>query len=263
MGTIISNDFISVADAEITSRSSASGYDKKNVMNLWNLKRRFRAGDLTKSDSNPLLIFDMGSAQTVDAVFLNDVNFDTVRIFGHASDLGTNWAAASLDTGDVTIGKGGRVSNRYKAYIPLTSFNYRWLAVGTPAAASAVGDYTTAWEVGTVAIMDTVTEFSTSMGYPMVTTAEELYVDVGRSERISLNDAKQGLISLSFSNARPIANTDLDTFQNMGDAEPLLIYVNDSDTAQAWIVRKDTTVSTTQNDGTNITGSTMQLKELV
>ena len=96
MGLILSGDFIDVANSEIVARSVATGYAKINIMDQWHLKRRLRMDDLTKSDTNPILRLDMGTAQTVTGIFLNDVNFDTVRIRGHGTDLGTDWSTSRL-----------------------------------------------------------------------------------------------------------------------------------------------------------------------
>ena len=84
MAIIVSNDFISVANAEITARSEYSNYVKIGVMDYWHLNRQFRANDVTANDY--LLKFDMTSAQSVEGVFLNDVNFDTVKLQSDTDD---------------------------------------------------------------------------------------------------------------------------------------------------------------------------------
>ncbi len=233
MPVIFTNDFITYDSTDITSRSEASGYDDGNIRNLWNLKRRFRAGDLTKSDTNPLLRIDMSSAQSVAAIFLNDINFDTVRILGHASDLGTNWTTASYDSGDLDVSRDALV-NRYKIFKELTSFSYRWLAIATPAAASAVGDYTTTWEVGTVCILDSITEFNEGMSFNYEYRALEEFHDIGRSERIIINANKQAILRVPFGyRAQETNEDDLYLLNNMGQGEPIIFFENQAVTVAA------------------------------
>lgn len=236
MGILFSDDIIAVADANISARSVASGFAKADVMDFWHLKLRLRANDLTKSNINPLLIFNLGAATEVVAVLLNDVNFDKARIRGHASNLGTDWSTSSFDSGDVSVGQAK--TGRCQGYIPLTSFNYQYLAVFTPAAASAVGEYTTAWEVGTVVILGSATELSPSHAMGYTQELEQPYQDVGRSGRVSLNDVPAWQAEVFFS-SRPATDTGVWTFNRINFASPFVFYENAGDTAAAYLVIKD------------------------
>ena len=139
MGNIIvSNDILTFADSAITVQGSAAGFAKVDLMDLWHLKRRWRMDSATKSDTNPIVRINMASAQTVDAVMLNDINFDKVIIKGHASDLGTDWTSASFSSGALSVSCDAQVS-RYKIYAALTAFNYQYLAIIVPTTATAVG----------------------------------------------------------------------------------------------------------------------------
>lgn len=266
MGIIISNDFIAVANAEITARSEASGYPKINVMDNWHLKRRFRADDLVKSDANPLMVFDLGEATTVAGILLNDVNFDKTRIRGHATHLGTDWSGSTFDSGsDHAVSKDERV-NRYKIYLPPTGFNYRYLAIMTPAAASAVGSYQTKWEIGTVVILGTVTEFSRNMSYGYERSAKQAYEETGQKsggiERVSLGEIKW--TGQAVFNVRTKADeADLWTINNYNIADPLIFYENDGEDDKAYLCVRDDDYSGTLIYKDIVKGNSIRFQELV
>lgn len=262
---VISNDIIEVADAEITAQSSASGFAKADVMDMWRLKRRWRMNTADKSSVNPILYFDMGAAQTVTHVMLDDVNFDKVIILGHASSLTTDWTTASFSSGEVAISCDAQV-NRYKVIIPLTAFNYRWLAICVPAAASAVGSYVTKWEVGRVAILDSVTTFTRNMSYGYVRGASRQYKDTtllsaGR-ERATVGEM-QWSGTLSFGNRRTSDESDLTTLNNLDIGEPLIFYENMDDTSKCYICLRDDHYFGTLTQYNIVSGTTIKLVELV
>lgn len=235
---IISNDFISLSDSMITARSGAIGYPKVNITDLWHLKRRFRADDATESDTNYLLKFNLGSAQTIDAIFLNDVNFDKVHIRGHASDLGTNWSTSSFTSGDLSISQ-NKWTGRYQVYIPLTSFNYQYLAILVPTASSMVGSYTTKFEVGTVVLMDSVQTFSLNMAYGYTRTAGDAFVDLAiagaSKERVSLNPNMRWQGEITFGNRALSDETEILTMNRLTLADPLVFYENANSTQDAYL----------------------------
>jgi len=214
---ILTNDFISVADASITVQSTASGFAKANVFNHATLKRRWRMDSLTKSAVNPVINLDMTSARTLTAVVLYDVNFDKVNILGHASDLGTDWTAATFDSGAITISKDAQ-TGRYDVYIPLTSFEYRYLAIIIPVAANAVGDYTTKWEIGDVVLLDSGSPFSKNMAVGYFRGAEQSFAELklasGHVERNILGDM-QWMGTLTFGVRTTTEEADLTTLNNL------------------------------------------------
>ena len=69
--------------------------------------------------------FDFGGAKSLQGIMLNDVNFDKVVIQGNASDA---WGGPSYASGTLTVSQ-DKVTGRYKIYIPLTGFNYRYLRI--------------------------------------------------------------------------------------------------------------------------------------
>ena len=265
MGLIISDDILQINNTEITARSTATGFAKKNVMNFWHLKCRFRADDLTKSDTNYLIKFDLGSAQTVVGVMLNDINFDKACIYGHASDLGTDWSTASYDSGDISVSL-DNIVNRYKAYIPLTAFNYQWLAVAVPSAASVVGTYTTKWEVGEVAILDSVTTLAKTMSYGYQRQASKAFRDIelpyGGVERVALGDNLRWAGNTIFGNRTKTQENELWTVNAMDNAKPIVFYENDGDTSKVYVCTKGDYVGTIiANDA--VIGNTITFREII
>lgn len=229
---IIDNDLITVATAEITVQSTAAGYSKADVFIFKSPERRYRMDSADKSDVNPIMYFDLTSAQTVDAIVLDAVNFDTVQIFGHASDLGVDWSTATFDSGELTVSKDAQ-TGRYKIYIPLTAFNYRWLAIGVPASATAVGSYTAKWEIGRVGIMDTATEFSKQMSRGYKRGADQAFTENAIGER-----DKTGPIywvgTLDFGYRTDTQETDLTTLNNYDIDDTVIFYENFGDTSKVY-----------------------------
>jgi hypothetical protein len=238
---IIDNDLITVADAAITVQSTATGFAKANVMNHAYLKRRWRMDSLSTSNTNPVMYFDLTSAQTVAAIILDDINFSQVVIKGHATNLTTDWTSASFTSGTITISKDSQ-TNRYKAYIPLTAFNYRWLAIIIPTTATAVGSYTDKWEIGRVGILDTATEFSKNMafGYQrgVSTPCSELELGNGHKEKLIIG-VKRWESTCEFGIRTTTQEADLTTLNNMDKDSTLIFYENDSDTSKVYFCQRD------------------------
>lgn len=266
MGNIIvSTDIIEVADAEITAQSTDSGYAKADVMDLWHLKRRWRMGTADKSSINPIIYFDMGEAKTVTHIMLDDVNFSKVVILGHASDLSTDWTAASFSSGEVAISCDAQV-NRYKVVIPLTAFNYRWLAVCVPAAASAVGSYTSKWQIGRVVILDSATTFTKNMAYGYQRGSRQGYKELslasGHRERYKIGDVQwEGI--LSFGHRTSAEEADLTTLANLDIDDPMVFYENNSDTSKCYLCLRDDHYMGTVKYSNLLTAQTMKFTEII
>lgn len=238
MGLIYSSDIILVDDGDITARSTAAGYAKVDIMDYWHLKARHRANDVTKSDTNPLFRFDMDAAKTIVGVYLSDVNYNKVRIRAHASDLGTDWSTSTYNSGDVSLAQ-NPWTGRYQGYVPCV-FNLRYMAVLTPAAASAVGDYTTLWETGAVAIFDSVTELAVNFDHPLQQWADDAILEVGRSGVVQLSDVMQWHGAFTFGNRLVADETELQLLNRTGRGSPVLVYLNDGNTSLAYLCKRKT-----------------------
>lgn len=246
----------------ISSRSEASGYADDNVEDYWHLKRRFRADDLTTNDW--LLKFNFGATLTVAAIFLNDVNFDTVKVQGHASD---SWASPSYDGSNISISHDERV-DRYKVYIPLTGFSYKWMRLVIPSGTSATGDYQTKWEVGSVVALGSVVEFSRNMSYGYTYGAGKEYHDLpfkhGGFERADMGGELRWSGDLVFSRRPTADGAELWQMNRLCDMGlPVVFYENDSDTSKAYLCLRDNGFQAKLVQRNAIVGNTIRLKELV
>lgn len=226
MSFIVSSDFL---DLEvITSRTEDANYPDDNVGDQWHLKRRFRAADVNVNDW--LMKFDLGANRTIEAVVLDDVNFDTVQIHMAAADGGFPWVHNS---GNLTVSL-DPVVNRYKIiYIPTAAVTQQWVAIFIPAGTAAVGSYTTKWQIGRVGIMDSVT---TIMKKTYSRTSEKAYKDISLpsegSERVDLGE-QRWIGTVGFENIKERIGTgvfdesNMWALNNMEQSDPLIFYEND------------------------------------
>lgn len=264
MGNIIlSNDFVMVDDDEITARSETAGFDKIGVMDYVHFNRRFRADDDTKSDSNYLLKFDLGSARALAGVFVDGVNFNKTRLRGHASDLSTNWTSASFDSGEISLSLDERV-DRYKGYIPFTSFNYRWIALQVPAAAAAVGPYTAKWEVRRVAILASVVELSVNMARDYERSASLTYVDLApTAERIAHGSDLKFACKINLGRRSLTQEAQLWAINRMDIGGPLFFAENMGHSQHAYICKRDDAYTGILRHHNRTEGNRITLQELV
>jgi len=254
--SIITDDFIDLGT--ITSRSEVAAYPDDNVKEYWHLKRRFRANDVTKDDW--LLKFDFGAAKTVEGVFLNDVNFDKVKIQGHATDT---WTSPSYDGSIVEIGLDERV-NRYKVFIPISGFNLQWMRIFIPATATAVGSYTTKWEVGSVVVLDTVPTISKNA---MMRTSSKAFKDIalphGGFERVELGSNLRWEGEITIEQRAEVDEAEYWAINALDSAKPLVFYENAGDTNKAYLCLRDTNYEGNRLYKGLVQGNTIRLKELI
>ncbi len=259
MGIIYSNDFI--AASAITAQSTASGFDPDNVQDYWRLKRRWRMDSADKSNINPILRIDMGAAKTVEAIFLNDINFDKVLILGHASDLGTDWTAADFTSGIISVSY-DPVVGRYKVYIPHSAFNYRWIAPCVPTTASAVGPYQTKWEVGTVVLLDTVTELSKNMSYGYERGPKQDTVDTGSHSSVATSEVYwEG--TAKFKTRTVAQEAEVLALGKISMEDPMIFYENNGDTSKCYLCRRLSDYSGSQDAYNLVNGRPISFREIV
>ncbi len=252
--TIISNDFIDLGT--ITSRTEDASYPDGNVEDYWHLKRRFRAGD--DNDNDWLLRFDLGANKTIAAVVLNDVNFNAVKFdFGDAS------GGADDTSGDLVVSIDTMV-NRYKIiYIPDTIINRKHVEVHIPTGTTAVGSYTTKWEVGSVVILDSITEITkNTYSRTSVKEYEDIELASGGRERVGL-----GIIgwegTLGFDMRKESNETSLWALNNMDVSKPLVLYENDGDTSRAHLCLRDDAYEGSLVYHGVASGNTIKFRELI
>jgi hypothetical protein len=209
---------------------------------------------------------DLGATYDIDAIMLNDINFSYTRILGNSTYLSTDWSGASFNSGDIAISS-DEVVDRYKVYIPLTGFNYRYLAIATPAISNAVGDYTTSWEVGSVILMQTVDELTikTEYGYTRWATrrsedSESIY---GGIERLLLSDNLAWHGEVVFGIRRESDESECWDLNNYDPAKPMIFYENNNDTSKVYLCVRDNNYEGTQIFKDHVEGNTIQFEELI
>lgn len=238
----------------ISARTVTTGYPAENVLDHWNLKKRFRGNDV--ATSNYLLHFDLGSATELVAIFLNDVNFNRVRIQGDAAD---SWTTPDEPGTDITISQNA-ITGRYQVYIPLTDFQYRYVRIYIPSSASAVGGYTSKWEVGAVCLMTAVTELAENMSWGYSQTARQLYKQT-MTTRIKLWETVRWEGRLLFNQRSKATQSDLMSLSRMDMASPMVFYENRGDTSAAYLCVRDDAMEVAEFSFGGVSGSTIGLKE--
>lgn len=264
---IYSQSFITVIAAAITARTTAAGFAAVDTMDYWHLKLKHRADDFTKSDTLTLFRIDMTTVdQAVAGVYLSDVNYDKVRVYGHASDIGDgSWAAATWPAvkADISLVQ-NPWTGRYQGYIPTSGFAYRWMGILVPAAATAVGSYTTKIETGVICIMSSVTTLTVNLGYPLKQSTNQPFVNVGRSGRVSLGDVVQWIGEISFGVRNRSGEAEATTFGRLDASTPVFVYLNQDNTSEAYLCLKEQGYSSDWFTANLVQAAQgIQLKELV
>lgn len=257
---IISGDFCTLAT--ISSNTEEASYLDDNIDDLWHLKRRYRATNTATNDW--LLKINFGSAQSVDGVFINDVNFDKVQIKAHATDA--TWASAGVYSASIaTVFLDERV-DRYKAYIPAT-FNLQWMMIFIPGTAATVGDYKDKWEVGSLVVMDSKTELARNIDYPYNRSAEKPFEDIelphGGIERVNLGDNLKWTGEMTFGRRGITDEAEVWTVNNYDVGTPLIVYENLSDTSKAYLCLRDDSYQGQLVSNDVVSGNVIKFRELV
>lgn len=274
MGNIIvTQSFISLA-SKISARTTDTGYSANNLYDHENLMKRHRAADVTANDW--LYEINFGGATVVASVFLNRINFNKVRILGHASDIsatitanGANNGDCTFDSGSVTISQ-NKITGRYQAYIPLTSFNYQYMWVAVDNGAAAVTDYTTKWECSTVVCMSAVTTLTRNMSPSYTPQRDEFFNKIemphGGQSIVSRGDNARWTGMVTFGQRQLTDRTELLTLARFGQTDPMLFYENGSietDTSAAYLCRIDQNYVGTISRPNMISQAMMRLVEYV
>lgn len=262
MGVIFSNSFVAVANANITARSANASYPKINVMDNWHLSRCFRAADVTANDY--LLKFNFGAAQSLSAILLRNVNFDTVKIQGHASD---SWGSPSYAGSNLTVSQ-DPITGRYNIYIPITSFNYQYLRIFIPAGTSEVGTSISEWKIGNVLFMSSITTLSKNISYGYNDTGEQASKTIslphgGAGESVELGDLTAWQGEVSFGYRAESDESELWTVNAMHAGKPIMFYLNDSDTSEAWLCKRDGNYKSTLIANGHVQGNSFRLTEII
>lgn len=256
MGLIFSADILTPAST--TARSANASYPAGNVNSLWRLKRRFRAQDAITDDW--LLKFDLGSAKSVAGILLADVNFDAVQIQANDSD---SWSSPAYDSGEIAVSQ-NPFTGRYQVYIP-ASFTQQWIRLYIPASASAVGDYTSAWEVGSIAILASVNELTKGareLSRGASDQVEVVKLPSGAHEAVQIGDSLRWQGEFSWTPRRVENESELLQLNRALRGHPFVYYRNDGDTSDAYICRRDSSYSARES-GIHVEAQSMRFVEII
>jgi hypothetical protein len=282
---IISNDFVSgITAGDVHAISTATGYDVFDIFDNTKLKRRWRMDSADKSDHDAVIIIDMESAQTVTGVVLDDVNFNKVIIKGNDYDLSgwfcdsdessgfydgesDGWDTASFSSGEIDINVDAQV-NRRKVFIPLTGFNYRYMAIIIPTSATAVGSYTAKWEIGRLGVLDSYYTFVHNVDWGYQRGASRMFREVplgaGGYDRVSLGDIRwEGTLPFTGMRRQSTSEVDLTTLNNLDIGNVIVFYENDGDTSKVYFCFRDTNYIGTYKTVDGVAGNSIRLKETV
>ncbi|MFH2129768.1 MAG: hypothetical protein ABIK68_05280 [bacterium] len=234
MGIIFSQNTISIT-GKVSARTANASYPVTNVAIWDSLVQHFRADDALANDW--LLKIDFTAATPVAALFINHCNFDSITIQGNATDV---WTSPSF-TSTVSISK-DRYVGRYKAFIALTAFNYRYLRLFIPTGETPTGGEGY-WFVSSVIPVSATTEFSLSMDYPYARGAGKPFKDnefpSGKKERILTGSHKKWMGRISWGTRPSNSESDMLTLHEMDIEDPLIYFENMGDTSRAYYCLRD------------------------
>ena len=252
---IISNNIIS--SPTVTSRTEDSDYPDDNVNILTELHRKFMAADATMNDW--LLKFNFAGAQVATGILLDDVNFNKVKIQGHASD---SWGGPSYAGSDLTISQDA-LTGRYRIYAALTGFNYQYLRVFIPSGTALTSG--SVLSVGRIAILSASTALSINPA-EYERGVQEFYGEnrtpAGLTRSV-LSDYLQYWGELTFGARLESEETELLTLSRMSQASPLVLFENRSVTNKAWVCYKSGNYSARFIDSDKIVGQSIRFEEII
>lgn len=232
-------------DYSITASSEDSSYPAANLTDPYydSLGRHWRGEVQTETTH----VLNFGAAKAIAGIFLDDCNFSSVVIEGHASD---SWADPDFTSGTLTIGQDNRANSveysgtsivlykgRYKRYCALTAFNYQYLRIKIPTQVPKFG--LAVFRMGRVIpFVDKLTlKDNYSYEVPISSARPKDYNELtsGRYETIYRGNYKVFQAEFNW-NAYAHSNiSDLETLDNIFESGMFVFYENDGDTAKAWL----------------------------
>lgn len=239
--------------------SADTNYPVANLLLYNNLFRHSRSTVKTEVT----ISIDMGAATVLAGVMLNDVNFTAAYVEGSADNVTWDFSQLIAISEDKTV-------KRYKIYVPLTAFNYRYFRVRITAQDPVARFPDTAlsvFRIGTLVLCKQAVEltynpaagpYTVSGAYPEPLINK--FMD-GGDEVVSRGDTKRGNIKFSFS------PTTLDQVGELRDLDAILkptsnvvFYRNNGDTWECYLCRSRGAFETQESDVTFST-STYELAE--
>ena len=256
MGNFIFSQNI-VAPIAISARAEVTNYPITNTMDLWDLSRHFRCGDLATNDW--LVKLDFGSSQSLGAIFLNDVNFSHVTIQGSNDDITyTDIITVSIPQDDLV--------QRYKVWVNCSYNSYRYWRIFIPSVATVMDSLST-WRIGTIVCLSGFVELVQNPSYGFIEGSSypfrEIAKDSGGLNRISLGDKLVWHCDIVVGEKRNTLTSDWKTINSYHPARPMVFYKNNGDISQVYLCCKDSNLEFEIISSTAFRGTQIRLKELV
>ena len=248
---IFSDDIIDVTPSMVTVNQIDSDYPVEGMLDIWELYRHSRSAN----DNTWNIDIDFGATTSLQALFLDDLNINKIRLFEDNGD--GNWS--QIADYDITE---DRRCFRYKAYIPLT-FNNRRLRISFDSAVGTKTDDLSQWRIGRFVCFGTVKELARNVSWGYTVTTSRPVKPIGR-QAISLGDKIETKFDLIFKERLKDHEDDLFFVGSLQSAAPVLLYENSDNPNKAYLCIKDGAgTQVTYINCTQVTGGTVTLRELV
>jgi len=158
-------------------------------------------------------------------------------------------------------------TGRYNIFADLSGipFNNQYLRLYIPQSATAVGDYTDKWQIGSLCCLSSATALTQNMSYGYTERAEEPRKSIELSNLGSRETITGNLVRWSadvyFGNRTPANRTEMLALNRM--AAPIVFYENLDNTANVRICRLDSTLEIVWSGYNRIEGSGLRYVEYV
>lgn len=210
-------------------------YSTAPASNVGNWARPYQQAICTGCTANTTYLYvDLGAATSLAGVFIDNINVAAIKI--QASTDGASWLTSEGTTQYTVSVSQDLTSKRYKVYQALTSVNHRYLRVLTTTATTT--DSSGLLKIGSIVPIRTIDDtWTVNPGFPLsrevVSPARE---DESFGDKVAVGNPYARL-SLA-SSMMPLSTMKSTVLRMSGyGATPFLVYLNDSDTSEAYIVR--------------------------
>lgn len=245
---IHSNDFVKpisyTAYHSTTSGNEQAAWPASNVGVVNKPYQLWRSATALTQNSTRI-VMDMGTTNSgVTAVVIDGTNFTKLRVREYTD---TSNSGGTISAGEQTIAL-DPVDGRRKAWLTLnTPVAMRYLSVVFTDTTPSPAQY---GYVGSIALLKTTTTMTSNPGFPLVYTSEQAVMansSLAGGGRAPIR-LGQRYATLAFSQSgHPWSSrTDLFTLAGYSSAEPVVVYLNNSDTSQVYICYRTTPLSISQ-----------------
>lgn len=240
------------ADITIGDAGEQTGYEIENIRDFWDLSRHWRS---TTGLPQNVTICTIESSVFIEGLYLSDVNFTTVTVWG----LSGIW----VEIGTYTCSQND-ITGRYQIYIEMSG-TYKEIKLTLPSQSSTDGE--DFWRLGAVAVIDDPIELTFNIAWGLRETAEKATKDIekasGSRHVIALHDKMVWKADIALAKRPNTSTSELWEINRLNKDCPLLFYLNDADTSEAYLCVRDKAISITHSSCNIESVDTLSLLELV